>query len=101
MNADAETQDTSGAPVEGGEMSQDDAISKLAEMMKEKGIATAENVGGGMQAAFLLGKQSAIMHESCAEPGCQMCGIRNKIQDDAFRRGLEKGAKLAMMGRSV
>lgn len=95
--ADTETEGSAPATAaaEGNaEMSQDEAIQKLSDMMQERGFAKDKDLSELASASYKLGYQGAVMHESCAAPDCAVCSVRNDIQDKAFKRGLEKGAAL-------
>lgn len=82
-------------------ISQDDAIKQLADMMEQRGFAKDKDMSELASASFKLGHQAAVMHESCTDSNCAVCSVRHDIQNKAFKRGLEKGAALADKLRGV
>lgn len=62
--------------------------------MKASGFMKFEDLREPLQMAFTAGSEAVLTHKTCEEPTCKHCELRRGIDEEGFKRGLEKGMAL-------
>lgn len=83
------------------------AVDTIGEAMEKKGFIKADQINNVDMNQLLGAMRETTFKEAadhkCDDDSCSLCTLRRDIDDAAFRRGLEKGVKLArhLEGRRV